>query len=465
MRTLHRKPVNSKRANYPCFCSYLPKGLRLDGYDTLECDSFVSFAFIGDCDYNWETESVTLHRGRGCMIICTHSDPNALAKKMVCEIRKNEAALEEWKPSARAKPSGGSEEAVHLLSCLTTNEGLILSDPYLGTIDPMTQFLCVRALMAIGENRRARRILRAYFKSFLRDNRVSWSQSGGCMSIPAPCEDSVTPALIILAARYLPETKFIEDITPMLCTLMKHQRNQLVRAMMPFNGNERESAAKYLTYHGSSFATILFIESAKALCEMPGEREVELVEKLKTDVEECQRHFVSNFIVEGTPLLNSPARETAHRRPRFKFGYCEHCSPRAAAPEPTWLERTHYGVYLCSECSLGGVPERHAIDPNLQKISYNSVLWAALIGSALYPRGLVRQIAMSLISCPENEVNCRADAAILKFIARKFELDEKYILAAEELESRFDEEISASAIALDVLYHIEPKKRKRRTQK
>ena len=47
----------------------------------------------------------------------------------------------------------------------------------------------------------------------------------------------------------------------------------------------------------------------------------------------------------------------------------------------------------------------------------------------------------------------------------QFELDEKYILAAEELESRFDEEISASAIALDVLYHIEPKKRKRRTQK
>lgn len=464
VRFLHRKPIRTMKMNHPCFCCFLPAGLAVNGYEALTHDSFLSAAFVGDIGYDWESESVTFQRGRGCMILCTHSDPNTLAKRMSGEVSRIEKLLDEEIKTVK-RESRTFNANLHLLSRLTTHKGLILSDPNMPKIDPMTQYLCTRAFIAIGENRRARHILRAYTDSFSKTNRITWSESGGCKAQPAPCEDSVTPALVILAAQTLPKTKFSESITPMLCTLIKRQRAQLVRAMMPFNGNENCPEAKYLTYHGSALATVLFTESAKALCEMLGDDESELTCRLKEDIAECESRFAGNFIAQGTPLLNSPARETSSRRPRFKFGYCEYCSPRSAEPEATWLDRTHYGIYLCPECSVKGVPEKHAIDPNSRRVSYHIVLWAALMNSPLYPRGLVRQIAMSLISCPENEIVCRTDAALLKYTARKFELEEKYITAAEKLEERFDNEITAASIALDILFDTVPKKRRKRQAK
>lgn len=431
---LYCKPMRSTNDSYPSFCVYLPAGSVVDGYDPQENDSFICAAFCGNVIYEPDNGCVTFGVGISNMLICGGSEPNDLRKFVFSELTK----LKSEKPTDISKISQkepNPDEFINALISLSSKDGFVLSSPVQPNIDPITQYMCVRAFLHAGMDDRAAAIVDAYYRRYTDNGKIIWGEKGGMKKIRSACEGSITPALVILSALSLPAKLLSQDHITMLCELMKYQRSFLLHSMMPFNGNEPENEAKYLTYHGSAFATLLFIESGRTLFRRLQELGMEVSEIDERFVDEAFEGFHRNFIKEGTPLLNSPKRESAYRRPRFKFGYCENCAPKFAHPVPCWTERTHYGIYICPECAKNGSPERHPtfIDPALRRISYMTVLRSAMIGTSLYPRGLIRQIATSIISYPSNDVKSVKEATLLCYIARKYELDRALIDKADSL--------------------------------
>ena len=202
--------------------------------------------------------------------------------------------------------------------------------------------------------------------------------------------------------------------------------------MMPFNGNENEPEARYIPHQGSALATLLFIHSGRELCRYLKNNGSRRLEEIEEAVDSAAGHFHKNFIRDGIPFLNCPTREVIKAQSRFKFGYCECCSPRYADPESSWVEKTSHGIYLCPSClkNVPGASQKPFLDRNGRRISYQTVLAAALFGSDIYPRGLIRQIASSAIF---SEVRSSFDAAMLSYLARRYELDKKYVDAADAI--------------------------------
>ncbi len=445
------KPLKTSRGSFPAFCVYIPADTLIDGFDVCGYDRFVFTAFCGDAEYYPESLSGHFGVGESYMIICADSDPNRLAKTALHAITQCSGRLggDPAIPEVTNHDENDPAEYLDALKSLITKEGFVLSDPVGLRVDPITQYLSVRAFLHAGMTDNALAIIDAYYKRYAENGEILWGERGGRKTLRSACEASVTNALVITAALSLPPGKLGERHYSMLCALMKQQRALIANSMMPFNGNEPEIEAKYLTYHGSALATLLFIESGRELCRhmrRSGSSELESIESV---VDDAASHFHGNFIKEGAPLLNCPTRDIAHARPRFKFGYCESCSPRSADPQPCWTEKTVYGVYICPECSRRGAPERHPvfIDPALRRISYTTVLMSAAIGSSLYPRGLIRQIAASLILYPVNEVKSRFDAALLAYIARRYELEGRYVDMADKL--LFEKEYPDDAVKTD----------------
>ncbi len=451
VRPFVNKPLKTSRGSFPAFCVYIPADTFIDGFDICEYDRFLLAAFCGDAEYYPESLSGHFGVGESYMIICADSDPNRLVKTALHSITQCSGLLggQPTIPEVKNCEENDPAEYLNTLISLTAKDGFVLSDPVDLCIDPITQYLAVRAFLHAGMTDNALAIIDAYYKRYAENGGILWGEKGGRKTLRSACEASVTNALVIMAALSLPPGKLSERHYSMLCALMKQQRALIANSMMPFNGNEPEPEAKYLTYHGSAFATLLFIESGRELCRRmrrSGSAELESIEPV---VDEAAAHFHRNFIKEGVPLLNCPTRDIAHARPRFKFGYCENCSPRSADPQPCWTEKTIYGVYICPECSHRGASERHPvfIDPALRRISYTTVLTSAAIGTSLYPRGLIRQIAASLILYPENEIKTRFDAALLAYIARRYELERRYIDMADKL--LFEKEYPDDTIRTD----------------
>ncbi|MBQ3100973.1 MAG: hypothetical protein IJC50_08290 [Clostridia bacterium] len=432
VRFLFTAPIKTTRASYPAACIYLPAGSCVAGFETSPHDRFLLIAFFGCAEFDPVSGRGVFLTGESGMAILADDDPNRLVKNAAAVLGKASQELGTPFPDVKPREEHDPAEYINALISLTTNEGFVLSDPIDLNIDPLTQYFAVRAFLHAGMSGRALAIIDAYCNRFKEKGEVFWCERGSKAVRRSACEGSLTPALIILAALAFPKGILKERHFAVLCEMMKHQRSFLLNFTMPFNGNEDEFEARYLPYQGSSLATLLFIQSGRELCRrlrLNGSEELEDIEKL---VDGTASHFHANFIKEGVPLLNAPMRDAVQPYPRFRFGYCESCAPRSLDPRPCWLKKTPSGAYLCPSCTETNpngtrIP---TLDRNAKRVSYATVLWSAMLGSEVYPRGLIKQIASSIISYP-TEVKSAFDAALLCYAARRYELDLKYVSAAD----------------------------------
>lgn len=433
VRRFFTKPLNTSHGTFPAFCTYIPASAQIDGFNVCGHDRFLLTAFCGEAELFTEMMTGCFNAGESYMIVCADTDPDRMIKRALSAISRCAQLIGNESPP-KMKKAAESDAAEHLnaLISLTSKEGFILSDANEVRVDPITQYFCVRAFLHAGMPDRALAIIDAYYNRFAERGQFLWLEKGGGISLDSACPAAVTNALVVLAALSLPKDMLGEKHHSMIHTLMKQQRDLLSKGMLPFNGNEDTLEARYLTYQGSALSTMLFIESAREFCRraLPAD-----AESIALAADEAMSGFHRNFVKDGSPLISCPTRDISHARPRYKFGYCENCAPRSADPRPCWTHRTAYGVYLCPDCLGSGASDRHPVfvDPSLRRISYTTVLIASLIGSSIYPRGLVRQIAASLIMYPENEIKSQTGAALLAYVARRYELDGKYIDRADSL--------------------------------
>lgn len=434
IRSFFTTPIKTMRSTYPAACIYLPVGSSVAGFGSCNHDRFLMIAFFGSVEFNSDIGRGVFLTGEGGMVLLADDDPNRLMKRAVTALNKSLLELGTPLPDVKPREEHDPSEYINTLISLTTANGFVLSDPIELRVDPLTQYFAIRAFLHAGMIERARAIIDAYCDIFSKKGEVFWCEEGGKTVRRSVCEGSLTPALIILAALSFPKGILTEKHFAVLCEMMKHQRSFLLNHTMPFNGNEDEFEARYLTYQGSSMATLLFIQSGRELCRYLRRYGIGELEEIERAVDDTVTHFHANFIKEGVPLLNCTSRDIAQLYPRFKFGYCESCSPRSADPQPCWLKKTHSGAYLCPSCiEINPNGKRiPTLDRTARRISYNTVLFSALLGADLYPRGLVRQIASSVISYP-SEVKSSFDAALLCYVARRYELDSKYVTMADEI--------------------------------
>lgn len=434
VRFFFTKPIKTTRATYPCVCIYLPAGCRAAGFEACPHDRFLLIAFFGNVEFDPDSGRGAFLTGESGMVVLSDDDPNRLMKNAISVLGRVSQEIGTPFPDVKPREEHDPAEYINALITLTTDEGFVLSDPIDLNIDPLTQYFAVRAFLHAGMTDRARAIIDAYCARFKEKGEVFWCERGGKSVRRSVCEGSLTPALIILAALAFPKGILKEKHFSVLCEIMKHQRSFLLNSMMPFNGNEDEFEARYLTYQGSSLATLLFIQSGRELCRHLRINGSEALEEIERVVDDTVSHFHANFIKEGVPILNSPIRDAAHTYPRFRYGYCENCSPRSADPQPCWLKKTSSGAYLCPSCiEINPNGKRiPTLDRNARRISYATVLWSAMLGSEVYPRGLIKQIASSIISYP-SDVKSAFDAALLCYAARRYELDLKYVTMADSI--------------------------------
>ena len=424
-------PLKNQRGSFPTLCLYLPAYSSVPGFKPSTEDRFLMIGFCGEVDFDPESATGRFLIGESRMIICEDTDPNRLFTRAVIALGRYsqpEGTGSKLKAFEEKDPAG----YLNALISLTDECGFVLCDPNALNIDPLTQYFAVRAFIHAGRIKPAKAIIDAYCRIFAEKGSILWCEEGGRRPSRSAFEESITPALIILAALSLPDGSLTEKQLSLLCEMMKRQKSLLVNHMMPFNGNEDEPEARYIPHQGSALATLLFIHSGRELCrylKIKGSRRLEDIEQ---SVDSAASHFHGNFIKDGIPFLNCPTREVIKAQPRFKFGYCEYCSPRSADPEPCWVHKSAHGIYLCPSClkNQPGAAQRYHLDRNGRRISYKTVLLAALIGSDIYPRGLVRQVVSSVIF---SDVRSSFDAATLCYLARKYELDKRYVDAADEI--------------------------------
>jgi len=425
--------LKTSRAGYPALCLCLPARSAVPGFTPSAEDRFLMIAFCGSVDFDSESASGRFLIGESSMIICADTDPNRLYSRAVAALG-HYSQLAGILPKLTTPEDNDPEEYINALISMTNERGFVLCDPTRLSIDPMTQYFAVRAFLHAGKIKRARTIIDSYCRIFSEKGSILWCEEGGRRTLRSAFDASVTYALIILAALSFPTGALTERQISVLCDMMKAQKLLLANNMMPFNGNEGEPEAMFLPYQGSALATLLFIQSGRELSGFLKNSGSSRLEDIERSVDTAAACFHENFIKDGIPFLNCPTRDVLKAQPRFKFGYCEYCSPRTADPQPRWVCKNHGGMYLCPDCvkKVPGAAHRPHLDRNARRISYNTVLLAALLGSDVYPRGLVRQIASSLISYPSGITSC-FEAATLCYVARRYELDKKYVDMADSI--------------------------------
>ncbi|MGN1215097.1 MAG: hypothetical protein ACI4TJ_02510, partial [Candidatus Cryptobacteroides sp.] len=274
------------------------------------------------------------------------------------------------------------EEAVDnvgtILKCQQGEEGGVLAGIVYHMVYVRDHYGVSRAMLALGHAEEARKVLEFYFDIFSEYGYIRNAQAAGWKGIFHPHENDeteITGYLIVQAFDYYEKTgdaAFIEKIMPMLCWAAEAQQRNIIKGMLPFNGDETYIAGgvvpRSVMYHGSAEATLLFIEGCNKLLDFVGERSLwpeEKVNSLRHDVQECILLYRSNFFVDGKFYLNNPEREEGIEYPETRPGVClypgylEH-----------YLETYHYKgpLYFCKDCmerDMSGIeipkPERYSI--------------------------------------------------------------------------------------------------------
>ena len=222
------------------------------------------------------------------------------------------------------------------------------------------QYGVSRALLALGHNREARKILNFYYNVWKENGFIKNAQAIGYPGIFHRHENDeveITGYLVVQAFDYYGRTgdaAFLKQILPMLEWATEAQRKHLIDGMLPFNGDETYIAGGILPrkvmYHGSAEATLLFIEGSHRLLDFVREKKLwpqQRIAELEKTVQDCTDRYRDNFYRDGKLYINNPARAEKAAYPDTRPGVCLYPGHHAYFPETY-----HYkgSLYFCKEC-------------------------------------------------------------------------------------------------------------------
>lgn len=168
------------------------------------------------------------------------------------------------------------------------------------------------------------------------------------------------------------------------------QKKNLVKNMLPFNGDETYVAGGILPRttlnDGSAESTLLFLQSGQLLLPFMKENKLWNKDSIQSDENLKQTvasHYQDNFIREGKIMANNPLRMSIAEMPSFRHGVC------AGGHGVVYTKKDKNGNYLCPKCILMK-KEFPAYEPKSYYIP-SIALTPLYIGSALIPEQLLKQ--------------------------------------------------------------------------
>jgi hypothetical protein len=237
------------------------------------------------------------------------------------------------------------------------------------------QFGAMRCLLALGHRAEAKAILSYYWDIFRTRGALHNGQDiglDGFFHVHENDEVEITGSLVIQAFDYLRRTgddPLLRELFPMLEWAFDAQRRNLLRHMLPFNGDETYIAGgmmpRRVINDGSAESTMLFVTGGERFfgwTERQGLWSADRIAEARRVVGETRARYRDNFWREGSILANNPARMTEAEMPRFRHGVCEsgayfpdHDGLRCQAGAIGWVEKSADGHYLCPACLSSGI--------------------------------------------------------------------------------------------------------------
>jgi hypothetical protein len=281
-----------------------------------------------------------------------------------------------------------------LLKTQQSVEGAVLAGHFYHLGYVRDQYGVSRGFLALGYYEEAKKILDFYWQIWHKFGILHNAQAigvPGIFHIHENDEVEMTGYLIIQAFDYLKkskDTRYVKTILPMLQWAWDVQKKNLVRNMLPFNGDETYVAGGILPRStlndGSAESTLLFIQSGRLLLPFMKENHfwsrdsVQSDEKLMNTV---ASHYGENFIQQGKIVANNPFRMDVSEMPDFRHGVC------AGVHGVVYTKKDKNGNYLCPKCFL----EKKEFPPYERKSYYipSIALTPKYIGSDLIPESVL----------------------------------------------------------------------------
>jgi hypothetical protein len=222
------------------------------------------------------------------------------------------------------------------------------------------QYGVSRCLLKLGYYKEAHDILDFYWRIWQAKGTLHNAQGIGidAFHIHENDEVEITGYLIIQAIDYTEQSKdknFINKIFPMLEWAWNCQKRNLVKNMLPFNGDETYVAGGILPrsalIDGSAESTLLFITSGAKLIQWAEKSRVWNEQNLNENrkiLEQTKAGFRTNFFENDHLYANNPTRSTGLKLPQFRHGVCE--SLQDGCEFFGWTQRNDNNRYLCPVC-------------------------------------------------------------------------------------------------------------------
>lgn len=259
------------------------------------------------------------------------------------------------------------------------------------------QYGVSRGFLAMGYYEEAKKILDFYWQIWRKLGFLHNAQAigvPGIFHIHENDEVEQTGYLIIQTFDYLKKTNdisFVKTIFPMLQWAWNVQKKNLVRNMLPFNGDETYVAGGILPRtalnDGSAESTLLFIQSGMNLLPFMKDQKLWNKDSIKNDGKlllQVTNHYPDNFIKDGKIIANNPSRMTIAEMPNFRHGVCA-----AGTHGVVYTKKDKNGNYLCPKCLMEG-KEFPPID--CKSFCIPSIALTPLyIGSDLIPDQIIKQ--------------------------------------------------------------------------
>ncbi len=255
--------------------------------------------------------------------------------------------------------------------------GILAGYPYhLGYV--RDQYGTSRGLAALGHLEMCRDILEFYYGIFARYGAIHNAQAfgiPGLFHVHENDEVEITGYITLQAFDYLARTgdsEFVRHLFPLLDWAWTVQQRNLVKGMLPFNGDETYVAGGILPRtalnDGSAEATMLFVDSGTKLADFAEAQclwEKEQAANVRKTLEGVRGAFRGNFWREERLITNNPERYAdLGQWPATRHGVCEACNT------VQWTLRTENGRYTCVDClNKGPLPKVEPKVYTLQSVS------------------------------------------------------------------------------------------------
>lgn len=245
-----------------------------------------------------------------------------------------------------------------LLKTQQSSEGAVIAGDFYHLAYVRDQYGVSRGFLAMGYYEEAKKILDFYWQIWQKFGLLHNAQAigvPGVFHIHENDEVEQTGYLIIQAFDYLNKTNdknFIKTIFPMLEWAWNVQKKNLVKGMLPFNGDETYVAGGILPRtalnDGSSESTLLFIQSGELLLPFIEKNKLWKKANVQSDkklVQTISGQYIENFVHGGQIIANNPLRMSIEEMPDFRHGVC------AGWHGVVYTKKDKNGNYLCPKCS------------------------------------------------------------------------------------------------------------------